>query len=299
MDKLKAMHTFVQIVESGSLTGAASRLQTSLTSVVRQLATLEEELGLRLLRRTTRRMALTDEGRDYYERCRRWLQEMGEFESMLTDRAHMPSGRIRLTAPVMFGSLHVCPVVTEFLQTFPQTRAEVLLLDRVVDLLEEDIDLAVRIGNLPDSSLVGLPLGSTRQVICASPAFVQQHGLPQHPKGLNQQAAVRRIGATEGTEWSFARPGEKLKVSLKESFVSNHVEAVLQACCAGMGYGRFLGYQTAKLEAQGQLVRVLREWEPEASPVHLVYPYSRLLSARLRKFVDWAASKLRERLMHV
>lgn len=297
MDKLKAMHCFVQIVEAGSLTGAAQHLQTSLTSVVRQLAALEEDLGVRLLRRTTRRISLTDEGRDYFERCRRWVQEIGEFEDQLTDRAHMPSGRIRLTAPVMFGSMHVCPVVTAFLQAFPQTRAEVLLLDRVVDLLEEDIDLAVRIGPLPDSSLVGLPLGSTRQVICASPAFLAAHGTPQHPKDLQGQPAVRRSGANDATDWAFVRASEKAKVSTTEVFSSNHIPAVIQACAAGMGYGRFLGYQTAQLEADGQLVRVLPEWEPEASPIHLVYPYSRLLSPRLRKFVDWAAPRLRERLI--
>jgi DNA-binding transcriptional LysR family regulator len=296
MDKLKAMHSLVQIVEAGSLSAAAQRMGTSLTSVVRQLAALEAELGIRLLNRSTRRMALTEEGREYYERCRRWVQEIGEFESSLTDRPHQPTGRISLTASVMFGRMHVCPVVTDFLQAFPQTRADVLLLDRVIDLMEEGIDLAVRIGPLPDSSLVARPLGSTRHVVCASPAFLAQTGHPQHPKDLNQKNFVSYSRAADAGTWLFQRPAEKCKVTLNEVFVTNQVDAALHACCAGMGYGRFLGYQTEQAQAEGKLVRVLQEWEPEAIGIHLVYPYSRLLSPRIRTFVDWVAPRLRDRL---
>lgn len=297
MDKLKAMHTFVQIVDSGSLTAAAGALETSLTSVVRQLSALEGDLSLRLLKRTTRRIALTDEGRAYYERCKRWVQEIGEFEASLSDREHLPQGKLRLTAPVMFGRMHVCPLVTGYLNLHPGMQAEVLLLDRVVDLIEEDVDMAVRIGELPDSTLIAQPLGSTRQVICASPAFIARHGTPQHPADLKNRPALRRTGGSDTLEWRFQKNADKCKVRLAEAFATNHVEPLIDACCSGAGYGRFYGYQTALLEAQGRLVRVLAEWEAEATPVHLVYPYTRLLSPRVRTFVDWAAPRLRQRLV--
>src|SRR6185369_338463 len=165
MDKLRAMTTFVRIVETGSLTAAAERLGTSATSVVRSLSALEQALGVRLLNRTTRRMALTDEGRDYFERCRRLLAEVEEAEASLLARQVNPSGRLVITAPVMFGRLHVAPMVTDFLAAFPDVRVELLLVDRVVNLIDEGIDLAVRIGALPDSSLVAVALGTTRRVL--------------------------------------------------------------------------------------------------------------------------------------
>lgn len=297
MDKLKAMATFVRIVDAGSLTGAAERLDTSLTSVVRTLAALEQALGVRLLNRSTRRIALTDEGREYVERCRRLLAEVDEAEAALTDRRLKPSGRLALTAPVMFGRLHVAPVVTDFLAAYPEMRAELLLLDRVIDLLEEGIDLSVRIGPLPDSSLVAIPLGSTRRVVCASPAYLAREGLPEHPRDLARHRVVRFTGLGETGEWSFVRGSEHLRVPVADAFATNQVDAALDACAKGLGCGRFLAYQVRNLEAAGHLARILRDWEPEASTVSLVYPHSRFLSPRIRAFVDWAVPRLRGRLV--
>lgn len=296
MDKFKAMTTFVRIVEAGSLSAAAERLGTSLTSVVRTLAALEQGLGVRLLNRTTRRIAITEEGREYFERCRRLLADVDEAESMLTDRRLKPSGRLALTAPVMFGRLHVAPIVTDFLAAYPEVRAEMLLLDRVIDLLEEGIDLAIRIGPLPESSLVAIPLGSTRRVLCASPGYLARMGTPQHPKEFARHRIIRFTGLGEGTEWTFTRHGETLRVPVTETFATNQVDVALDACLKGIGCGRFLAYQAHDLEAGGQLVRILREWESEAVMVNLVYPHSRLLSSRIRAFVDWAVPRLRERL---
>lgn len=296
MDKFKAMTTFVRIVESGSLTGAAERLGSSLTAVVRSLATLEQGLGVRLLNRTTRRIALTDEGREYFERCRRLLAELDEAESALTDRRLKPAGRLTITAPVMFGRLHVAPVLTDFLAAYPEMRAELLLLDRVIDLLEEGIDLAIRIGPLPESSLVAAPLGATRRVLCASPAYLAAHGEPQQPADLAGHRAIRFSGLGEGGEWTFACGGEIRRVVPLEAFASNQIDAALDACRKGLGCGRFLAYQVREAEAAGQLVRLLRDWEPAAVPVSLVYPHARLLSPRIRAFVDWAVPRLRERL---
>ncbi len=294
MDKLRAMTNFVRIVEAGSLTGAAERSGASLTAVVRGLAALEEALGARLINRTTRRMALTEEGRDYFERCRRLLAEVEEAEAVLSDRRREPSGRLVLTAPVMFGRLHVAPVVTDFLVAYPAVRAELVLLDRIVDLLEEGIDLAVRIGPLPDSGLVARPVGSTRRVLCAAPAYLAQHGAPQHPRELAGHRLMRFTGLDGGQEWSFQRTGESVRVPVAEVFACNQVDAAVDACAKGLGCGRFLGYQVRRLLDSGELVRLLPGWEPEASAVSLVYPHSRLLSPRIRAFVDWAIPRLRE-----
>lgn len=296
MDKFKAMKTFVHIVEAGSLTGAAERLGVSLTAVVRTLAALEQEIGVRLLNRTTRRIALTDEGREYFERCRRLLADLEEAENALSDRQLTPSGRLAITAPVMFGRLHVAPVVTDFLVAYPEMRARLLLLDRVIDLLEEGIDLAIRIGPLPDSSLVAIPLGATGRVVCASPDYLARHGMPRHPADLVEHRAIRFTGLSSSSDWAFVRGSETQKVAVADSFAANQVDVALDACRKGLGCGRFLAYQVRELEAGGQLVRVLRDWEPEPVSVSLAYPHSRLLSPRIRAFVDWATPRLRERL---
>jgi len=190
MDKLRAMEVFVRIVDGGSLTAAAEALRTSLPSVVRTLAALEAELDVRLLNRTTRRIALTDEGREYCERCRRVLAEVDDAEASLSARRAAPKGRLRLSAPVMFGRLHVAPVATEFIVRHPAVKVDMLLLDRVVDLVEEGIDAGLRIGRLPDSSLVAIPVGHTRRVVCASPAYLTRAGTPKALADLGGHAGV-------------------------------------------------------------------------------------------------------------
>jgi DNA-binding transcriptional LysR family regulator len=294
MDKLRAMATFVRIVEAGSLTGAAERMATSLTSVVRSLAALERALGVRLLNRSTRRLALTDEGREYFERCRRLLAEVEEAEAALTARQLSPAGRLAITAPVMFGRLHVGPVVSDFLAVYPALRVELLLLDRVVDLLEEGIDLAVRIGELPDSSLVALPLGSTRRIVCASPAYLAGHGSPRSPAELAGHRCIRFTGLSPGQEWEFAGEGPPQRVAVADILATNHIDAALDACVKGLGCGRFLAYQARELIAAGALVRILPGFEPPPVPVSLVYPHSRLLSSRVRAFIERAVPALRE-----
>lgn len=296
MDKLRAMTTFVRIVEAGSLTGAAERLGTSLTSVVRSLAALEGALGVRLLNRSTRRSALTDEGREYFERCRRLLAEVEEAEAVLTARQTEPAGRLAITAPAMFGRLHVGPIVADFLAAHPRVRAEMLLVDRIVDLLDEGIDLAVRIGRLPDSSLVALPVGSTRYVVCASPDYLARHGSPQRPAELAGHRCIRFTGLAQPGEWAFGGPEAGRRVAIGEVLASNQLDAAVDACVRGVGCGRFLSYQVDELIAAGRLRRILAEFEPEAVPVSVAYPHSRLLSARVRAFVDWAVPRLKARL---
>jgi DNA-binding transcriptional LysR family regulator len=283
MDKLRAMQTFVRIVDRGSLTAAADALESSLPSVVRTLAALEAELDVRLLNRTTRRIALTDEGREYYERCKRVLAEVDEAEAALSARRAAPKGRLRVTAPVMFGRLHVAPVATEFIAKHAAVQLDLVLLDRVVDLLEEGIDVAVRIAALPDSSLVAQPVGETRRVHCASPDYLRRAGTPKSPAELARHRCVNFSGLGSDKESNLV-------------LTTNQIDVALDACLAGIGIGQFLCYQVQGLLDAGKLERVLAAFEPAPLPIHVIYPHARLLSSNVRAFVDWTVPRLRKRM---
>jgi DNA-binding transcriptional LysR family regulator len=296
MDKLHAIRTFIQIVECGSLTAAADELRKSLPAVVRTLGALEAELDVRLLNRTTRRIALTDEGREYYERCKSVLAELDEAEAALSQRRVTPKGRLRLTSSVMFGRLHVAPIVTEFIVKYPAVQVELLLLDRVVDLVEEGIDAAVRIGELPDSSLVAIAVGQTRRVFCASRAYLKRGGVPQSPADMAEHRCVNFTGLAGPAEWSFGDGATAYRTSITPAFTTNQIDTALDACLQGVGIGQFLSYQVQALLDQDKLERVLVEFEPAPLPIHIVYPHSRLLSSNVRRFIDWAAPRLRTRM---
>ena len=292
MDKLRAMATFVRIVEDGSLTAAADALGTSVPSVVRSLAALEREVGVRLMNRTTRRSSLSDEGREYYERCKRVLAEVEAADALLSARRSEPKGRLRLTAPVMYGRMHVAPVVADFIAQFPGMEVELLLLDRVVDLVEEGIDAAFRIGHLPESTLVGLPLGETRRVVCAAPAYLRQTGVPKAPADLAARRCIVFTGLSSTNEWSFAgKPA--VRVPVRPVLRTNQFDVAVDACLRGLGCGQFLCYQVDALIDAGRLKRVLAEFEPAPLPIQLVYPHARLLSPNVRAFVDLAVRRLR------
>ncbi|MEJ2405307.1 MAG: LysR family transcriptional regulator [Candidatus Thiodiazotropha sp.] len=292
MDKLQSMATFVQIAEQGSLSAAARSLDKSLPSVVRTLAVLEESLQVRLLNRTTRRIALTEEGRTYLQQCRKILADVQEAERALGQQQSEPSGLITLTAPVRFGEMHVAPAVSGFLRHYPKTRVDLILLDRVVDLLEEGIDIAVRIAHLTDSTLIAKPIGRVQQIVCASPSLLGGVGTPSRPEELTELPCVGFTGLSSATEWAFLDQGKPLSVPIRSRFVSNQVGAALNACVAGLGFGRFLSYQTEPLIREGKLVRVLQAFETPPVPLSLVYPHTRLLSSRVRSMVDWLTDNL-------
>lgn len=293
MDKLRAMKTFVRIVDRGSLTAAAESLATSLPSVVRSLAALEDAVGVRLLARTTRRIALTDEGREYYQRCRRVLDDVAEADGAMRARRTAPRGRLTLTAPVQFGRMHMAPLVLDFLQRYPALQIDVRLLDRVVDLVEEGIDAALRIGRLPDSSLVAIPVGQTRRVVCASPAYLKRAGTPKTPADLAAHRCVSFTGVAPGNEWSLVVDGATTRVPVAPALVSNQIDLALDACQRGVGLGQFLCYQVQPPLDRGKLKRVLAAHEPAPMPIQLVYPGTRLLSSNVRAFIDSAVPRLR------
>jgi DNA-binding transcriptional LysR family regulator len=284
MDKLRAMTSFVRIVDRGSLTAAAADLGVSLPSMVRTLASLERGLGVTLLNRTTRRIHLTDDGRQYLDRCRAILGQVQEAEATLHSRRAAPRGRLAVTAPVLFGHRYVAPLMNEFLRRHAEVSGELLFVDRVVNLVEEGIDAAVRIGQLPDSSLVAIPLGKVRRVMCASPAYLRTHGTPRRLEDLGGHRGVRVTGLA---------PAPRGKVALASVLTCNQADAAIEACAGGLGVGSFVSYMVAPLVRAGRLKYVLEDFEVEPLPVSFLYPQSRQLSPTVRAFADLCVKKLR------
>jgi DNA-binding transcriptional LysR family regulator len=291
VDRFRAIEVFLAIADHGSLTAAARALGSSLPSVVRTLAAYEARLRVRLFNRTTRRVTLTEEGRQHLVQCRELMERLRAAESSLASGAAEPAGQLTITAPVLFGQLYVAPAVTRFVARHPQVRCSVLLLDRIVNLLEEGIDVGVRIGRLEDSSLVSLPLGSIRRVVVASPAFLRKHGTPRHPRELQQHPCVRMMGGS--VDWGgFQENGRALRVPVRGNLEFNHVLPAVQACADGAGFGMFFSYQVAPLVAAKRLKIVLEGFEQPPRPISVVYPHARLLPARTRAFIDWVRQEI-------
>lgn len=290
------MRTFVEIVDAGSMTAAAERLDRSQPAVVRSLAALEQHLGTVLLRRTTRRMSLTPEGRDFLERCRRILADVEEAERAVGQDEIEPRGHLRMTAPVEFGRLHIAPAVTAFLWRYEQIRLDLQLVDRNVDLVEEGIDLALRIGRLADSSMIGVHVGDVRHVTVASPALLERFGTPEDPRALSALPCIRQqVLPGQETTWRYRDGGEALAVAIDGRFGCTQIAAAVAACVNGMGFGRFLSYQVRDALRAGRLRIVLDDFAPEPLPVSLVYPGGRLVSTRLRALIAWLKARLPER----
>ena len=292
MDKLRAMKSFVRIVEDGSLTAAAADLGVSLPSMVRTLAALERELGVTLLNRTTRRIHLTDDGRRYLEYCRIILANVQEAEGALRSSRAVPHGRLALTASVAFGQSYVASIVNEFLQRHPGVTVEFLLVNRVVNLVEEGFDAAIRIAHLEDSSLVSIPLTRVRRVVCASPAYLRRYGVPRRPQDLRAHRCVRFTGLAPRAEWTFRANSRHVAVPIADVLVCNEADVAIESCAKGLGLGSFLPYMVAPLRRSGRLEYVLEDFEIDPLPVRFVYPRSRILSATVRAFGELCAKKL-------
>jgi DNA-binding transcriptional LysR family regulator len=291
MDKFKSLQTFIRIAELGSLTAAAAALGTSLPSVVRQLAALEVQLGTRLFQRTTRRVSLTAEGRAYLARCREALALLAEADAELQAEGRECRGHLVVTAPVLFGEMHAAAVLARFTLRHPQVTAELLLLDRYVNLVEEGVDVGIRIGELADSSLVAVPLGEVRPMIVASPAWLERHGTPREPQALRDLDCISYSGERE-SDWLLSAAGRRLRVPVQGRLRFNHPGAALRACEAGSGVGLFLSYQVREALAAGRLRPLLEAYQPPPQPVQLVLPQARLLPARTRAFVEAARTEL-------
>jgi DNA-binding transcriptional LysR family regulator len=290
LDKLRALQAFVAIVDRGSLTAASRSLGSSLPAVVRQLAALERQLGARLLNRTTRRQSLTEDGRLYLERARRLLDDLDEADRLIAVKHAEPSGTLSVTAPVLFGQLHVAPAVARFLQRYPLAQVKLTLIDRVVDLIQEGLDLAVRIAHLADSTLIAQTVGSVRRVVTASPGWLRRHGSPRRPIDLER---CNCLTGAEGGHWSFVEAGRGVTVVVRGNFECNLAAPRLEACARAMGVGQFMSYQVEPYLRDGRLRVLLEEFEEPALGVSLVYPSARLLPVRTRVFVEFMKRELK------
>lgn len=288
------MALLLDVVEAGSLSAAARSRGIPLATLSRKISDLEAHLRAKLLLRTSRTLTLTDAGRTYIEACRRILADVEESERAAAGEYSAPRGELVITAPVLFGRLHVLPAVTEFLRRYRDIDIRMVLSDQVVHLLEDHVDVALRIGRLPDSGMVAIGLGSTRRVTCASPHYLAAGGWPSRPSDLSGHRCVSLDSSQRG--WMFSADGTELTVPITPRLVVNSSDAAIDAAVAGLGIIRVLGYQVAERLATGQLQLLLEEFEPTPRPVSLVYAARGLLPIKLRAFLDFAAPWLRARL---
>ena len=292
MDRLEAMAVFAAAADEGSLSAAGRRLRMPLPSVSRKLAELERQIGTRLMTRTTRQLTLTDAGRDYLTACREILDRVEEADRAAAGVHASPRGELVVAAPLVFGRLHVLPIVAEYLAQNPDVNVRLALSDRNANLLEEHVDVAVRIGPLPDSGLTARPVGSITRVVCASPAYLKKHKAPKTPDDLRGHHCVTFEGLTASTAWSFQGPSGTQRVPIRSRLVVNTADAAIAAALRGVGITRVLSYQVTDHIASGSLKRLLVDHEPEASPVHLLYARQGRLPAKTRAFVELAVDRL-------
>jgi DNA-binding transcriptional LysR family regulator len=296
MDRLEAMAILLAVVDAGSLSAAARRLGMPLPTVSRKVAELEAHLHTRLLHRTTRQLSLTEAGAAYVAACRRILDDVGEAERIATGEYAAPKGELAVTAPIVFGRLHIVPVVAEFLAQFPEIRIKLLLTDRVVHLMEEQIDVALRIGELPDSTLMASRVGTVRTVVCGSPAYLARRGVPARPEELAAHDCISFEVLESRRAWVFGDGKSALSVPVMSRLEVNTAEAAIAAATLGVGLVRVLSYQVADAVADGALDVVLQDDESAPLPVSLVHKGQTPLPRKLRAFLDFAAPRLRARI---
>jgi DNA-binding transcriptional LysR family regulator len=286
MDRIDAMQAFVAVADLQGFAPAARKLGLSPSGVTRLIAALEERLGSRLLQRTTRSVALTDVGKRYLERARQILADVDEAEGAVEGERTRPGGRLVVSAPIGFGRLHVSQVISEYLRRYREVSVELRLSDLVVNLVEEGVDLAVRVGHLADSSLVARHVGEMRRVVVASPGYLKAHGEPRTPEAIASHQTIQFGAMSTPPDWRFVRAGSEVRVAPAPRFSTNSSDAAIQYAVQDGGLTRVLAYQAADAIKGGRLKVVLAKFEPPPLPIHIVYPTSRLLSAKVRTFID-------------
>jgi DNA-binding transcriptional LysR family regulator len=298
MDRLEAMEYFIAAVEAGSFSAAGRQLNVPLPTVSRKVADLEAHLNTQLLVRSTRKLALTEAGVSYLTACRRILDDVGEAESQAAGAHNVPRGGLSITAPVVFGRIYVVPVLTAFLAKFPQINVNLTLSDHIVNLVDENVDLAVRTGMLSDSTLVATKLGEIRRVVCGSPAYFLAHGTPETLDDLANHMCVTYTALASGSTWIFnprdGRPSRGVRPLCRLKI--NTAEAAIDAAIAGVGVTNVLSYQVVNPISEGKLLLVLQDFEPEPTPVHIIHARQTLLPLKIRVFIDFAVSYLRKSL---
>jgi DNA-binding transcriptional LysR family regulator len=284
------MTVFVAVAEEQGFAGGARRLGMSPPAVTRAIVALEDRLGIKLLTRTTRYVRVTDAGQRYLEDVRRIIHEVDEADETAAGIHAQPCGHLAVTAPILFGKLFVIPCIVDYLQRYPKMDVSAVFLDRVVNLLEEGLDVGIRIGELPDSSMKAIRVGSVHRVVCASPLYLANHGTPTHPDELAQHLVISASAVSPVVEWKFAQ-GLVVRVKPRLTVTSN--DAAIETVIRGMGLTRLLSYQVAPYLASGQLQTVLNDYEPAPLPIHVIHRENRYTSAKVRTFVDLIVAQLR------
>lgn len=290
MDRWQAMRIFVKVAETASFAEAARQLNLSAPAVTRAIAALEETIGARLFVRTTRSVKLTEGGGRYLEDCRRILSDIVEAEAAAGGSYATPTGTLSVTASLLFGQMHVLPILMDYLDAYPSMAVRTLFIDRPVNIIDEGIDVAVRIGHLPDSGFTAIRVGRVRRVVCGAPAYFARHGTPASPADLRDHRIAASTSAWASTDWRF---GGDQRVTVRPALQCNTNEAVISAALAGWGLTRVLHYQVGPALDSGRLRIVLAEHEEDPLPIHVLHPEGRHAPAKVRAFVDLAVDRLR------
>src|SRR4051812_26665437 len=296
MDRLEAMSVIVAVTETGSFSAASRRLGTPVATVSRKVAELETRLKAELFQRSSRRMTLTDAGRTYVEACRRIIEQVDDAERQVSGEYRSPRGDLVVTTPWGLGHTHLLPLAVEFLATYPEIGLRLLMTDRVVDVTEENVDVAVRIGSLPESSMIATRIGSIRLVVCASPGYLAARGRPLTPDHLRDHDCIAVNDVTAPTAWKFRRGKRAGLVSIQSRLCVNTSEAAVIAARAGAGLTRVMSYKLDADRQAGLLELVLETFEPEPLPVHIVYTPRKPVPLKLRAFLNWMTPRLKARL---
>jgi len=293
-DPLEGMTVFTAVVEAESFTGAARTLRNSKASVSTQIQKLEDRLGVRLLNRTTRRLSLTDEGRDFYEHCRRILDEARDAVDAIDSMNTQPRGLLRINAPMSFGILHLGSAIADFMQAYPEIEIDLVLNDRQIDVVEEGFDLAIRIARLPDSSLIARRLAPCKMIVAASPEYWYRRGRPAHPLDLKDHDALIYDYLADPDTWTFKGPEGRITVSVKGRIRANNGGVLLDAAKCGLGVSHAPTFFCCGDIQSSALEAVLSEYEDDSTSIYAVYPHRRHLSPRVRAFVDFLADRYGE-----
>jgi DNA-binding transcriptional LysR family regulator len=296
MDRLEAMSLFTKVVECGSLSAASRKLNVPLATVSRNLSELESYLKTKLLHRTTRRLELTDSGRIYYVSCQRLLDELTEIERVTTGEYVAPKGNLTITAPVVFGRLYFIPIIADFLKAYPEIDIRLILSDQIVDLMENRIDIALRIGRLSDSPMIAKSVGLIRKVVCASPTYFKVMGLPKLPEDLLQHTCITFDRLGEPSHWIFQKGRTRKVISVHSRLIVSTSEAAMDAAISGLGITRVLSYQAAEHVAKGKLILVLPEHDSNTIPANLVYFGGKTVPLKMRAFLDFTIPRLKKEL---
>nr|WP_087573549.1 LysR family transcriptional regulator [Sphingomonas sp. CDS-1] len=290
MDRWQAMRIFARVADTGSFAETARLLHMSPPAVTRAVAALEDMIGARLFVRTTRSVKLTEAGQRYFEDCRRILADIEEAEAAAAGSYASPSGTLTVTASAMFGQMYVLPIMTEFLTTHPAVAGRTFFVDRPVNIIEEGIDVAVRIGHLPDSGFSAIKVGTVRRVICGAPDYFEKHGVPATPADLKDHRIVASTSAWASPEWRFA---QDYRIMIAAALSCNTNEAAIATAQAGWGLTRVLAYQIGPALVEGTLQLALTDYEESPLPIHVIHPEGRHAPAKVRAFIDMAVDRLR------